>query len=654
MPDHGRIEVLLQEDRLFPPSAAFAAQANATAELYHRAKEDRLGFWAEMARRLDWSHPWDQVMEWNPPFVKWFVGGKINACYNCVDRHLATHRRNKAAIVWEGEPGDHRILTYQDLYREVCKFANVLRSYGVGRGDRVAIYMPMIPELPVAMLACARLGAVHTVIFGGFSPESLRDRINDAQAKVVVTADGGWRRGNVVPLKENTDEAIAGCPSVQKVIVVRRVGQESLVANWRDGRDVWWHTAMRHAPHQCQAEEMDAEDPLYILYTSGSTGKPKGVLHTTGGYLTGIAATHHHVFDGKETDVYWCTADIGWVTGHSYIVYGPLANGATSVMYEGTPDYPDWGRHWAIIEKHGVNTYYTAPTAIRAFVKQGAEWPNKHDLSTLRLIGTVGEPINPEAWMWYHEHIGKGKTPIVDTWWQTETGMILITPLPGVTATKPGSATTPFPGIEPEIVDAAGNPVGRGQGGFLVLKSPWPAQLRSLWGDPERYVNTYFHRWGPSVYVTGDGAKYDQNGYFIIVGRVDDVVNVSGHRIGTFEVESALVDHHTVAESAVIGRSHELKGQAISAFVILKKGVEGTIALNKELREHVARKIGALARPEEIYFTADLPKTRSGKIMRRLLRDIAEGRALGDTTTLADPMVIQSLKDKYEESEAGD
>ena len=646
-----KIEALLNENRLFPPSQAFAAQANATAELYERSKADRLGFWAEMAERLHWFRKWDTVMEWNPPFVKWFVGGKTNACYNCVDRHLTTHRRNKAAIIWEGEPGDHRILTYQDLHREVGKFANVLRSFGVKRGDRVAIYMPMIPELPIAMLACARIGAPHTVVFGGFSPDSLRDRINDAQAKVVVTADGGWRRGNVVPLKENTDAAVAECPSVLKVVVVRRVGQESLVANWRDGRDVWWHTVMRHAPQDCPAEEMDAEDPLYILYTSGSTGKPKGVLHTTGGYMTGVAATHHHVFDGKETDVYWCTADIGWVTGHSYIVYGPLANGATSVMYEGTPDYPDWGRHWAIIEKHGVNIYYTAPTAIRAFVKQGTEWPNKYDLSTLRLIGTVGEPINPEAWMWYHEHIGKGKTPIVDTWWQTETGMILITPLPGVTATKPGSATTPFPGIEPEIVDAAGNPVGRGEGGYLVLKSPWPAQLRNVWGDPDRYVNTYFHRWGPSVYVTGDGAKYDQNGYFIIVGRVDDVVNVSGHRIGTFEVESALVDHHTVAESAVIGRSHELKGQAISAFVILKKGIEGTPALNKELREHVAKKIGALARPEEIYFTADLPKTRSGKIMRRLLRDIAEGRALGDTTTLADPAVVQKLKDNYEESE---
>ncbi|BDG62086.1 acetate--CoA ligase [Caldinitratiruptor microaerophilus] len=655
MSSQEKIAALLQENRLFPPPPDFAERAHVKdMSLHEWARKDRLGFWAAMAERLHWFKKWDTVLEWEPPFYKWFVGGKLNASYNCIDRHLTSWRRNKAAIIWEGEPGDERVLTYQDLHREVSKAANMLKSLGVRRGDRVTIYLPMIPELPIAMLACARIGAIHSVVFGGFSAESLAGRINDAQAKIVITADGGWRRGNVVPLKQNTDEALKSCPSVEKVIVVKRIGHESLVHhNWVEGRDLWWHTLMRNQPDTCPVEEMDAEDPLYILYTSGSTGKPKGVLHTTGGYLTGVAATTHYVFDLKDEDVYWCTADIGWVTGHSYIVYGPLAEGATTVMYEGTPDYPDRGRFWDIVQKYRVNILYTAPTAIRSFMKWGEEWPARYDLSSLRLIGTVGEPINPEAWIWYHQHIGRGKCPIVDTWWQTETGMIMITPLPGVTHTKPGSATIPFPGVSAEVVDGAGNPVGPGEGGFLVLTEPAPAMLRTVWGDPDRYVAQYYSRFGKSVYFTGDGAKKDENGYFIIVGRVDDVINVSGHRIGTWEVESALVDHPAVAEAAVIGRNHDIKGQAISAFVILKEGHQPSEAMEKELKEHVVRKIGALARPEEILFTADLPKTRSGKIMRRLLRDIAEGRALGDTTTLADPAVVQQLKEKYEATEGG-
>jgi acetyl-CoA synthetase len=644
-------EALLKEERRFPASPAFAAQANATEELYRRAGEDRLAFWAEQAERLHWFRKWEKVLEWNPPFAKWFLGGKLNVSYNCLDRHLAGWRRTKAAIVWEGEPGETRTLTYLELHREVCRFANVLKGLGVRKGDRVTIYMPMVPEAAIAMLACTRVGAPHSVVFGGFSADSLRDRIQDCDAKVVVTADGGWRRGGVVPLKETTDTAVADCPSVEKVVVLKRVGQEHLVKGWTEGRDFWWHDLMKEASAVCEAEVMDAEDPLYILYTSGSTGKPKGVLHTTGGYLTQVSATHRWVFDIKDEDVYWCTADVGWVTGHSYIVYGPLANGATTVMFEGTPDFPHRGRFWEVIEKHRVNIFYTAPTAIRSFMRWGTEHPAKFDLSSLRLIGTVGEPINPEAWIWYHAHIGRERCPIVDTWWQTETGAIMISPLPGITTTKPGSATRPLPGIEAEIVNERREAVPLGSGGYLVIKSPWPSMLRTVWGDDARYVAQYFSKFDEKTYFTGDGAKWDEDGYFWIIGRVDDVINVSGHRIGTMEVESALVDHHQVAEAAVIGRPHEIKGQAISAFVTLKEGVEAAPQMVETLKAHVAKKIGSLARPEEIFFTADLPKTRSGKIMRRLLRDIAEGKALGDTTTLADPAVIAKLKTAYEEKE---
>jgi len=640
------IQALLQEDRRFSPPESFVAQANVKdAVIYEEARKDPQAFWAAQAENLHWFKPWDQVLQWDPPFAKWFVGGKLNVSYNCVDRHLQTNRKNKAAIIWEGEPGDSRTLTYQQLYYEVTKFANVLKELGVQKGDRVTMYMPMIPELPIAMLACARIGAPHSVVFGGFSAEALRDRINDAQAKLVITADGGFRRGGVVPLKKNTDAALVGADCVEKVVVVNRVKDPS-ICPMQEGRDFWWHELMAQAPMHCPAEPMDAEDMLYILYTSGTTGKPKGVVHTTGGYLTGVSTTHRMVFDIKEDDIYWCTADIGWVTGHSYIVYGPLANGATTVMYEGTPDWPARDRFWAIVEKYQVTILYTAPTAIRSFMKWGPEWPLRRNMSSLRLLGTVGEPINPEAWMWYHKYIGGERCPIVDTWWQTETGMILITPLPGITLTKPGSATIPFPGVDAQVVDEKCNPVPLGSGGYLVLKSPWPAMLRTVYGDPDRYVQQYWSRW-ENVYFTGDGAKWDTDGYFWVLGRVDDVINVSGHRIGTMEVESALVDHPAVAEAAVIGKTHEIKGQAVSAFVTLKEGIEGTPDLNKELKEHVAKKIGALARPDDIFFTAELPKTRSGKIMRRLLRDIAEGRALGDTTTLADPTVVNTLKEKY-------
>jgi acetyl-CoA synthetase len=604
---------------------------------------------------LHWFKKWDKVLEWNPPFAKWFVGGKLNVAYNCTDRHLDSWRRTKAAIIWEGEPGEERVLTYQDLHREVSRCANMMKGLGVGKGDRVTLYMPMIPEAAIAMLACARIGAPHSVVFGGFSAESLRDRINDCGAKLVITADGGWRRGNIIPMKQITNQAVAECPTIENVVVVKRIGHESLVEHgWEQGRDHWYHTLVRNVGINCPAEEMDAEDPLYILYTSGSTGKPKGVMHTTGGYLTGVTTTQKYVFDMKDSDIYWCTADIGWVTGHSYIIYGPLANGATTLMYEGSPDYPDRGRFWEIIQKYRVNIFYTAPTAIRSFMRWGEVWPKKYDLSSLRLLGTVGEPINPEAWMWYHHNIGGAKTPIVDTWWQTETGAIMISPLPGLTPTKPGSGTKPFPGIEMEIVDEQRKPVPYGSGGYLVVKSPWPAMLRTLWGDPDRYVDQYFSKFDKATYFTGDGAKWDEDGYFWIIGRVDDVLNVSGHRIGTMEVESALVDHPSVAEAAVIGRAHEVKGQAVSAFVSLKEGTKGSAALVQELKQHVTKKIGALARPEEIFFTADLPKTRSGKIMRRLLRDIAEGRAMGDTTTLADPSVVAQLKEQYEESEGTD
>jgi acetyl-CoA synthetase len=597
--------------------------------------------------------PWDEVLRWTPPRAEWFVGGKLNASLNCVDRHLRTWRRNKAALIWEGEPGDRRTLTYRDLYREVNQFADVLRRLGVRRGDRVAIYMPMVPEVVVAMLACARLGAVHSVVFGGFSADALADRINDAGAVVLVTADGGYRRGQIVPLKRSADDALRHCPTVKHTVVFRRLGGsmgDEAFVHMQEGRDHWWHRLMQDAAPFCEPETMDAEDLLFILYTSGTTGKPKGIAHTTGGYLTHVSATTKLVFDLKDDDVFWCTADVGWVTGHSYIVYGPLAHGATQVLYEGAPDWPDKDRFWEIVERYGVTILYTAPTAIRAFMKWGPDLPARHDLSTLRLLGSVGEPINPEAWVWYRHHIGGGRCPVVDTWWQTETGGIMITPLPGVVSTKPGSATRPFPGISATVLDAHGREVAVG-GGLLAITGPWPGMARTIWGDDERYRQTYWSKW-PNIYFPGDGAKRDEDGYFWLLGRVDDVLNVAGHRIGTMEVESALVDHPSVAEAAVVGKHHDLKGQAIAAFVTLKAGHRPADELKQELKDHVVEKIGALARPDDILFAADLPKTRSGKIMRRLLRDIAEGRALGDTTTLADPGVVAKLKDEYEEKEA--
>jgi acetyl-CoA synthetase len=651
------IDVLLQEHRKFPAPEGFRRQAHVSSpEIYGKAASDPEAFWAGCAEALEWTKPWARVLEWSPPKAKWFTGGRLNVTVNCVDRHVRGARRNKAALIWEGEPGDRRTLTYWDLYVEVNKFANVLKDLGVRRGDRVAIYLPMIPEAAIAMLACARIGAIHSVVFGGFSPESLRDRINDAKAKLLITSDGGYRRGQVVPLKRNSDRALEECPTIENVVVVRRrpgaEGDEAF-AEMREGRDHWWHRLMHNASMECEAEAMDAEDVLYILYTSGTTGKPKGIVHTTGGYLTGVTITTRLVFDLKDDDVFWCTADIGWVTGHSYVVYGPLANGATVVMYEGAPDWPEKDRFWDICERHGVTVFYTAPTAIRAFMKWGDQWPARHDLSRLRLLGSVGEPINPEAWMWYHEQIGRGRCPVVDTWWQTETGAIVISPLPGVTVTKPGSATIPLPGYSAELLDAQGTviPVG---GGLLALTRPWPSMLRTIWGDDERYVQTYFSKWPgrPDLYFPGDGAKRDDDGYFWILGRVDDVLNVAGHRIGTMEVESALVEHPAVAEAAVVGRTHELKGQAIAAFVTLREGFKHDADLRDELRNFVAEKIGAIAKPDDVLFSADLPKTRSGKIMRRLLRDIAEGRALGDTTTLADPGVVAKLKDMYEAQEA--
>jgi len=651
------IDVLLQEHRKFPPDPAFTAQAVVSSEAaYDEAARDHEAFWAEQAKALEWIEPWSRVLEWEPPFAKWFVGGKLNVSANCLDRHVQGARRNKAALIWEGEPGDRRTLTYWELYTEVNRCANALKRLGVGKGDRVAIYLPMIPEAAIAMLACARIGAIHSVVFGGFSPESLRDRINDSQCRLLITADAGYRRGQVVPLKRNADRAVEECPSIEHVLVVRRrpgaEGDEAF-AEMKEGRDLWWHRVMRPESIRCEPEPMDAEDVLFILYTSGTTGKPKGIVHTSGGYLTAAAYTTKVVFDLKEDDVYFCTADVGWVTGHSYLVYGPLANGATCVMYEGAPDWPEKDRFWDICERHGVTILYTAPTAIRAFMKWGDQWPAKHDLSRLRLLGSVGEPINPEAWMWYHEHIGGKRCPIVDTWWQTETGAIVISPLPGVTATKPGSATKPLPGFTAALLDTKANEIPVG-GGLLALTKPWPSMLRTIWGDRQRYVDTYFSKWEgrPDLYFPGDGAKRDEDGYYWILGRVDDVLNVAGHRIGTMEVESALVEHPAVAEAAVVGKAHDLKGQAIAAFVTLREGYEKGHELREELRDFVAEKIGAIARPDDILFSADLPKTRSGKIMRRLLRDIAEGRALGDTTTLADPNVVASLKDQYESQEA--
>jgi acetyl-CoA synthetase len=648
----GSIDTLLNEERRYSPSAEFrkAARWNDPA-IYERAQRDPDGFWAEMAKEIDWYKPWDKVLEWELPDAKWFPGGQLNVSYNCIDRHIGTWRKNKAAIIWEGEPGDERILTYQDLHREVNRCAATLLRFGLQTGDRVAIYMGMIPELAIAMLACARIGAPHTVVFGGFSPDSLSDRIQDCQARLVITADGAWRRGNIVPLKENVDRALKACPSVRNVLVVNRVMNATRVP-MADGRDHWWHREMDHSGAQLvEPATLDSEHPLYILYTSGTTGKPKGLLHTTAGYLVGTQTTSATVLDLKDTDTYWCTADIGWVTGHSYIVYGPLSLGATSVMYEGAPDHPDKDRFWSIVEKYRINVLYTAPTAIRAFMRWGTEYPARHDLSSLRLLGTVGEPINPEAWIWYRKNIGGDRTPVVDTWWQTETGMMMIAPLPGITELKPGSATFPLPGVVADVVNDRGDSVPLGGGGYLVLRRPWPAMARTIWGDPDRWRRQYWERF-PGAYFTGDGAKRDKEGYFWILGRVDDVLNVAGHRIGTMELESALVSHDSVAEAAVIGIAHEIKGQAIAAFVTLRADeTRPQTELIEELKKHVTERIGAIARPDKIFITAELPKTRSAKIMRRLLRDIAEGHVLGDTTTLADPNVIQSIKLQYEERE---
>ncbi|HTX19275.1 MAG TPA: acetate--CoA ligase [Bacteroidota bacterium] len=645
------ITSVLKEHRVFKPNARFTKAASLKSfavykKMYNESIHSPEKFWGQMANELFWFKKWTKVLKWKLPFAEWFVGGKTNVSTNCLDRHLSTWRRNKAAIIWEGEPGDTRTLTYGDLHREVCKFANVLKKLGVEKGDRVVIYMPMIPELPITMLACARIGATHSVIFGGFSSEALKDRINDAQAKLVVTADGGYRRGGVIPLKANVDEALKVTPSIEGVVVVRRVG---LDINMDPGRDHWWDALMSTASADCEAEKLDSEHPLFILYTSGTTGKPKGVVHSTAGYLLGCHLTTKYVFDLKDTDTYWCTADIGWVTGHSYIVYGPFSNGATVVMYEGAPNHPEPDRFWSIIEKYKVNIFYTAPTAIRAFIKWGEQWPLKHDLSSLRLLGTVGEPINPEAWMWYNKVIGKGKCPIVDTWWQTETGAIMITPLPGITPTKPGTATLPFFGVQPDVVNKEGKTVPATQGGYLVVKRPWPSMMRGVYGDPERFKKTY---WSDikGVYFTGDGARRDKDGYFWIMGRVDDVINVSGHRLGTMEVESALVSHPFVAEAAVVGKPDEIKGSAICAFVTLEGKRSPSAGLKEELRLHVAKEIGAMAKPDDIRFTDALPKTRSGKIMRRLLREIAAGGATtGDTTTLEDFSVIEKLRHHEEE-----
>ncbi len=648
------IEARLVEDRTFAPPPAFVEAANVSdAGVYEKAASDPQAFWAGWADQLEWTTPYQTVCEWNPPHAKWFTGGTLNASVNCLDRHIKGDKRNKAAIIFEGEPGDTRVLTYYDLWRETNRFAGVLQNLGVAKGDRVTIYLPMIPEAAIAMLACARIGAIHTVVFGGFSSDSLRERINDSQSKVVVTADGGWRKGKVVPLKKATDDALANgaCSSVEAVVVLNRTSDAKTVP-MVSGRDHWWHRLVEAAPRLVEPEAMDSEDGLFVLYTSGSTGKPKGIYHTTAGYLTQALATCKWTFDLKDSDVYWCTADVGWVTGHSYVVYGPLAAGATVFMYEGAPDFPHRDRFWEIIQKYGVTVFYTAPTAIRSFMRCDVASIAAYDLSSLRLLGSVGEPINPEAWIWYHQNVGRGNCPIVDTWWQTETGAHMITPLPGIVETKPGSATRPFPGIDADVVDEAGNSVPPGGGGFLVIKSPWPSMLRTLWNDDDRYQKTYWSKFGDkNYYFAGDGARRDEQGYFWLLGRVDDIMLVAGHNISTMEVESALVEHPAVAEAAVIGRTHDVKGQAIAAFVTVKEGTHQTSELAGELKAFVAQKLGAICRPDDILFSAELPKTRSGKIMRRLLRDIAEGRALGDTSTLADPTVVAGLKDKYESAE---
>src|SRR5579862_4149553 len=650
MSSHADIDSVLSEQRVFEPSPDFQSRANIKSKaeyqrLYKEAAEHPAEFWAKIAHELHWFKPWDRVLDWNLPFAQWFVGGELNLSYNCLDRHVATWRKNKAALLWEGEPGDSRALTYQQLLREVSKCANVLKSLGVKKGDRVAIYMGMVPELPIALLACARIGAPHTVIFGGFSSQALIDRIHDCSAVAVITQDAGYRRGGEVKLKDAVDQAVSQCPTIKSVLVYRRTGCE---VNMQAGRDHWWHQLMETASADCPAEPVDSEHPLYLLYTSGTTGKPKGILHTTGGYSVGTYITMKWIFDIRDEDTFWCTADIGWVTGHSYVIYGPLQNGATSLMYEGAPTWPEADRFWQIIEKYQVNILYTAPTAIRAFMRIGEQWPRKHEMKSLRLLGSVGEPINPEAWMWYRDVIGRGRCPIVDTWWQTETGAIMITPLPGAVPAKPGSATRPFPGILPEVVTPTGEPVPNGQGGLLVIRKPWPSMARTIFNDPERYATTYWSQI-PGSYLTGDGARCDRDGYYWLMGRVDDVINVSGHRLGTMEVESALVAHPKVAEAAVVGRPHEMKGQAISAFVTLETGYQASPELKDELRTWVAKEIGALARPDDIRFTDQLPKTRSGKIMRRLLRELAcNGEIKGDTTTLEDFSVIAKLREQDE------
>jgi len=646
-----KLETILDESREFPPPEPFrngshVSSFEAYQELYKKSVDDPEAFWSEVAEELDWHKKWDKVLdETEAPFYKWFVGGKTNISENCLDRHLKSATRNKAAIIWEGEPGEERVLTYWDLWREVNKCAAALKKIGIEKGDRVAIYLPMIPELAVTMLACARIGAIHTIIFAGFSAESIRDRVLDCEAKLVITADGGWRRHKILPLKDIVDEGIKGCDSVKSVIVVKRASGDPFPHTFHTGRDHWYHDLMAESFAYQEPESMDSEDMLFLLYTSGTTGKPKGIIHTTAGYMLFAYHTSKYVFDLKPEDVYWCTADIGWVTGHSYVVYGPLANGATCLMYEGAPNSPDEGRFWQIVEKYGVTVFYTAPTAIRAFMKWGDQWPKQYDLGSLRLLGTVGEPINPEAWMWYHNLIGGRRCPIVDTWWQTETGGILITPLPGATTTKPGSATFPYFGIDAAILDESG---AETDAGLLAIRKPWPGMLRGIWGDEERFKETYWSKWD-GIYFPGDGAKRDKDGYYWILGRVDDVVNVAGHRIGTAELESVFVEHDAVVESAVIGVAHEIKGQGLVAFVTLGGSIEGTPELQKELFGWVAKKIGKFALPEKIIFSADLPKTRSGKIMRRLLRDIAEGRALGNVTTLADASVVDALKERYGE-----
>ena len=645
------IDALLEERREFEPPKEFTQQANANdPSVYEHAEKDPEAWWESQAERLTWSKKWDKVLQWDPPHHEWFVGGKLNASYNCLDRHLEENG-DRIAYHWVGEPGDSRSISYRELHSEVCKLANALKEFGVAKGDRVAIYLPMIPELPASMLACARIGAVHSVVFGGFSAGSLRDRINDANCKILITADGGYRRGQNVPLKENADEALEETESIEKVIVVKRTTDDVAMT---DGRDVVYSDVIEPQSAECEPEEMDAEDMLYVLYTSGTTGKPKGIVHTTGGYLTGVSSTHHLIFDIKpDADVYWCAADIGWVTGHSYIVYGPLTNGCTSILYEGAPDYPDKDRYWSIVEEYKATILYTAPTAIRAMMKWGVDYPQKHDLSSLRLLGSVGEPINPEAWIWYQEFIGGGKAPVVDTWWQTETGAIMISPLPGITKLKPGSATVPLPGVVADVVDEKGESVGFGSGGYLVLKRPAPAMMRTIFGDDDRYRETYFERYGDETYFPGDGAKLDEEGYYWLLGRVDDVMNVAGHRISTYEVESALVAHESVAEAAVVARSDPKEGQAIVAFVTPRSGHEVNEDLSKELRQHVAKAIGKIARPQSIIFTDDLPKTRSGKIMRRLLRDVAEGNELGDVTTLQNAPILDEIKKKAD-SQAAD